>query len=137
MHTELQAHPYWQSADWELVDGGNLLSPIDVNVGKRPVAPSKGENVVSLPRRLSNAFEMLGTGTAQYEDLSFKKVARSLGESQSIQRRLDLIEEGRLATDAKSEALSKQEDLMHVADWEFVSEHALAQEYLESAAFTM
>lgn len=121
---ELQAQYYWQRADWELVDRGTLPSPLVVRARAKESLP---------PERRGSILDILRP-TAEASSESFVKMSKSLGESQSIQRKLDLIEEGKLATDSASESLIEKEHDMYVEGWEFVSERALAQEYLEGLA---
>ena len=123
---ELQSHKYWQRADWELVDGGILPSPLEVREPADEIRSSQGKGV--------DLFNMMLRTKEDADSESFARVSKNLGDSQSIQRRLDLIEEGRLATDSASESLIEQENDMYVEGWDFVSERALAQEYLHTLA---
>jgi len=123
----LQEHEYWGGVDWELVDGGHLPSPLLPLVTAEKTRRAREE--AEKPRPF---FSLTN------DDESVRKISQKFDASQSLQRRVERIEEhgpearGWFGGDDGGESLLKREQEMYVEHWGFVSEHALAQEYVES-----
>lgn len=96
----------------ELADRGRLISPL------LPLLDTKGEDQSKRERR---------PRTVSVADGASLEIAKSLEVAQKRSAKADADEEG-------GDGLAEQALLMHVDGWDFVSEHALAREYVVSAA---
>lgn len=130
----LQSHPYWGDADWELISHGKTPSPL------KDVADERISNFSALAEQS----ELFAGSSSNAEAAS---VTAELNRAQEVQHGADLAheEEGkrRRSQDfdsspdrlsAKQEEVLKEEFAMNVEEWDFVSEYAIAQEYVEQAA---
>lgn len=110
---KLQADLYWGDADWEAVDARRMRSPlVDWVRRKAPLKPQGGRR--QMERRPSVS-----------EAAAFNAITQSFAASQKRQKA-----GGKAPTDPE---LDEREVELGVEGWEFVSEHAVAQEYVESA----
>lgn len=118
---QLKADPYWGAADWEIADARRLPSPL--------VEIVKG--VAEEAERKATASTAAGT------DLAAEEVVRQWAQSEARQAEvnaaIDAATEGNELS-AAQQALVDSEGGMNVEGWEFVSEHAIAQEYISSAS---
>ena len=144
----LKAHPYWAGVDWELVDAKRMPSPLRKytrdKAAKRLKATAGGAEIdlsnqagVSITSNLNSAFaetqkiKMMRRIAEEAEDElreqgTSKAAVNSHLDSFGFTRRRRLSEEERQLVDKMY--------AMDVSKWEFVSEHAVAVEYVEMAA---
>jgi len=119
----LMAHEYWRGAndepaDWELVSGRRLASPL------LPLVLNKLE--ARADREASKA--------AGETEAEAQFVAQELAAARKLQDKADQLAE--MSVDmqsSKDQSLVQQEAEFHVEGWEFSSEHAIALEYVENA----
>lgn len=119
-------HAYWgENTDWELADRGRLPSPmmpaIEAQRSSRSSSSEKSKGKRNSRNRVSVA------------DAQSLVIAKSLATSQ---KKAQQAEEASFKVDADdvSNDLAREAIEMHVEGWDFVSEHALAREYVISAA---
>ena len=113
---DVKAHKYWQAPEWELVELRRLPSPLLKFVEAR--AKSKPSDN-KLKKQQRAAIET--AGRIATVDAKTALARRALGESGA----------------AGSDAIGVDEELqdrLHVPDWDFVSKHAIEQEYVETIA---
>lgn len=113
----IKQQTYFDPADWELVGRGRMQSPM----------------VSVLVKQDANTREQRQSRAAVADKLS-SEIARSLASSQKDSELAAAADDGDLVDDTRAEELAEKANLMHVDNWEFVSEHALAREYVMSAA---
>ena len=133
----LKAHPYWGEVDWELVDGRRLRSPLKQRVDERiAAARAKRGSTVEGKRESSSPGKRRPKQVAE----DARTLAGKLNAAEQLSRKID---EGDHAADAaggeadvaSAESALRQEAFQLTVDgWDFVSEHAVAQEYVEMAA---
>ena len=121
----LMKHDYWRNrqdepADWELVDGRRLISPM------MPI----------VLERLSQWADKEAAAAAAdaSSDTSAASLALDLAEARKLQDKADDLAE-RVSTDMQSkkdQELIAEADEYTVEEWEFSSEHAIAREYVEN-----
>lgn len=108
----LQQDPYWADADWELVDARKLPSPL-----------------------AAYALERMQSGEArrhaeeQQNAREVETINADFAASDALQKRCDTASDESAAPATKR--LLEREAEMSVQEWEFVSQHALAHEYLD------
>ena len=122
----LRSHPYFTSgnADWELADRGRMPSPM-----MRAFDTRKGSAAEKWP----SAKRVLASGPAK-SDARALDIASDLARSQQLANLADGdVPSGGISLKQKEE-LEAQAFELHVEGWEYVSEHALAREYVMGAA---
>jgi len=113
----IKQQPYFDTADWELVGRGRMPSPL-VSVLEKADANTQQER----------------QSRADVADKLSSEIARALANSQKDSELAAAADEGDIVDNKRAEELAEKDNLMHVDEWEFVSEHALAREYVMSAA---
>ena len=124
-HDALRDHPYWGAVDWELVESKRVASPLQQLVAERIAKRVKKWDA-----------EIAGVGGTTRAADRTASVMTSLKRSQDQQMVVDK-RKGENTNDAIAAAddkLVEQEERLLLDGWDFVSEHALAQEYVEMAA---
>ena len=108
---QLLADPFWQNADWELVNGRRLPSPL------APYASGV----------------LKGNGDEAAATLADRKLQEQLSDysaSVAQQQLLDQAEHEAGDSDQPNDPLVERAAALEVDEWDFVSSHALAQEYV-------
>ena len=110
--TELQESLFWEGADWEAVNAGRAKSPLadyvraKLHKGRHRSRKSKQESDV-----ISQIVRSFSASKAKLKELGQRTALQASNSYQVV---------------------SDQELEMSVDAWDFVSEHALAQEYVET-----
>jgi len=124
---ELRNHAYWGvDTDWELVEARRMPSPMKLLVEKRIVSAREREEETSKRSRISLDFSG--------EDVDYKaaKIAERMEDAQRLSKRADAADDE--TANGNDRRLMDMDAELSVEGWEFVSEHALAQEYVENAS---
>ena len=122
--SNIRKAPYWGDADWELLDMGRFPSPmmtLEVFLGEESTQADSGPKLKkqATKRVLAKPESDAGRLTA-----TLAKDTRAAEQAAS----------GRSNTFGLSaEAIEEKEMLMNVTGWDFVSPHALADEYVRAA----
>ena len=134
----LKAHKYWLGADWELVSRGRFPSPLEPYLRTEwagvAVAGQRAK-VRATPASLAGR-----PGEAKTVGPRVRAIENSLLSAQREQDDVDSFSkrpQAEAGTRKQSDAhikLRKREQAMYVQGWDFVSEHALSQEYIDGTA---
>ena len=129
----IQAHAYWGHSgapiDWELADRGRMPSPMGPHLKVHESEGRQGTALNGKDRRIKRKSSTMGTDEASVA------IARNLAMSQKKAALAEAAMDGDdHVGDKETEQLRTQAVEMHVDGWEFCSEHALAREYVISAA---
>ena len=116
---EVQEHPYWGFQDWELIGSRRQPSPLKDYVSSR---------LMKVRERDEASATSLANTAAEGEAGS---VVTKMGQADALQKQAESITNDADMTSAESALLDKEFE-MNVEGWEFASEHALAQEYIEN-----
>jgi len=137
----LQAHPFWENADWELVDARRLPSPLASHATSvcEP-SPTKAQEAGPAPELASSmlmAFESSFSSGKQAPtggEASQEELLKQYAASAALQRRIDDPSEETEAVDDRTLIRASE---LEVEGWEFVSMHALATEYVDDVTHTI
>lgn len=124
--TAIKKQPYFKNegADWELVDRGRMRSPMLRLIEERQSGSVVGDAASKKKSRLSVDLDTVSMGIA--DDLAKSQKLADLADSDGA----PLSEkEQKQKDELEAEAFDNQ-----VEGWQYVSEHALAREYVMGAA---
>lgn len=128
----IRVAPYWGTADWELLDMGRYPSPMttlacymedgredqDISAGNVDIGTNLEEK--SMLKEASKFAAVLAKST--HDQAAAAAVTN--GKESSFRHKISTVE---------AEELEQKEVLMNVEGWDFVSPHALADEYVRAA----
>ena len=138
----LKAHSYWMDVDWELADRRTMPSPLLEVLGNVGAGSGSGGKrsqtwiqAVNEPSSKHQTRIHDGAAASKWSiDNKAVHLADQLASSQAdhhlVEKRNDVATYPSLAESSLVERLEKREVQMNVAGWEFVSEQALAAEYV-------
>ena len=138
----LKANPYWKEPDWELLEKRRIASPllplVMARSAKRLAATSQTGPVKATGRRASLGHANMGPRNSVMASGAALELAQKLGADQKNVDKAEAYAENadsfnnkkQNAEAAKLEAMQME---MQVEGWEYVSPHAIAEEYVEMA----
>lgn len=115
---DLKADPFWGGADWELVEARKMPSPLAEHA-----------------QMMANQDQASADGVADGTGASLATIMREMERADAQQKQVEAAAEADnndQKLSSAQEALLAKDNELEVDGWEFVSQHALAQEYLSS-----